>query len=280
MDPHSPSPRPDVLIVGGFLTEPFQYGPLRDRLLARGAASVAIANVHAIDWIAAGIAGLGPLLVRTGVAVRRAHRQAGRRPLLVVGHSGGGILARLALSPEPFDGRRADVRDAVAAVVTLGTPHGLARADVRWRHPGVTAAAFLDGVPASGPGDVRTAFVTVGSSAIADTASDDAPLVARLANLPFRLVVGRMGAAGGDGIVGAAMAQLPGATQLPLDDATHGIVGTRWYGDAAIVDRWWPAAVAAWSGAIEARGTASAPPPDGSGPGVVPGFELDDRPGV
>jgi hypothetical protein len=248
-----PSPPPDVLIVGGFLTEPFQYGPLRDRLLRRGAASVAIANVHAIDWLASGLAGLGPLLVRSGLAVRRAHRAAGGRPMLVVGHSGGGILARLALSPVPFDGRKADVRDAVAALVTLGTPHGLARADVRWRHPGVTAAAFLERVPATGPGDPRTAIVTVGSSAIAGTVLDGAPLLARTANLPFRAVVGPMGLAGGDGIVGADAAHLPGAIQVRLDDATHGTLGDRWYGDDEVVDRWWPVARDAWASALEAR---------------------------
>jgi hypothetical protein len=85
--------RPDVLIAGGFLTEPFQYAPLRDRLLARGARSVRIAPVHVIDWLGSGLAGLGPLLVRTGLAVRRTHRAAGGRPVLVLAHSGGGILA-------------------------------------------------------------------------------------------------------------------------------------------------------------------------------------------
>jgi hypothetical protein len=242
-----------VLIVGGFLTEPFQYGPLRERLLRQGAASVAIANVHAVDWLAAGLAGLGPLLVRTGLAIRRAHRAAGGRPLLVVGHSGGGILVRLALSPKPFDGRRADVRDAVAALVTLGTPHGLARASVAWRHPGVTAAAFLDGVPQTAPGDPRVGFVTVGSSAVPSIDPTAAPLLARLANLPFRTVVGPIGEEGGDGIVDAGLQHLPGAIQLRLDDATHGTLGDRWYGDAAIVERWWPIARAAWVAALDAR---------------------------
>lgn len=248
-----PSPAPDVLIVGGFLTEPFQYGPLRDRLLRRGAASVTIANVHVLDWLASGLAGLGPLLVRTGLAIRQAHRGAAGRPLLVVGHSGGGILARLALSPVPFDGRKADVRDAVAALVTLGTPHGLAGADVRWRHPGVAAAAFLDGVPATGPGDPRTGFVTVGSTAVVEAPAAGAPILARTANLPFRAVVGPMGLTGGDGIVGADMAHLPGAVQLRLDDATHGTLGDRWYGDDAIVERWWPVARTAWEHALGAR---------------------------
>ncbi len=243
-----------MLIVGGFLTEPFHYRRLRERLLRRGARSVAIANVHAVDWLAAGLVGLGPLLLRTGLAVRRAHRAAGGdRPLLVVGHSGGGILTRLALSPEPFDGRRADVRDAVGCLVTLGTPHGLAHAPVLLRHQGVRAAAFLDGVPETGPGDPRRRFVTVGSRAIDASISARAPWWLRALDLPYRLVVGAMGEDGGDGIVGLAAAHLAGARQVTLDDATHGTLGSRWYGDEPIVDRWWPEALAAWRDALTAR---------------------------
>ena len=100
------SDAPDVLILGGLLTPALGYRPLRRRLLARGARSVTIAPIHAIDWMAAGLVGLGPLTIRAGLAIRRTHRLAGRRPLLLVGHSGGGILARLALSPEPYEGRR------------------------------------------------------------------------------------------------------------------------------------------------------------------------------
>ena len=114
--------RPHVLILGGLMTEPFMYRRLRRRLLARGANDVDIAPLHLVDWVA-GVAGLGPLLLRSGVAVRRAHRaRAGGRPLLVVAHSGGGILARLAMAPEPFDGRHAGVADAVGCLGSRWAP--------------------------------------------------------------------------------------------------------------------------------------------------------------
>ena len=96
--------RPHVLIVGGFLTSPPLYWSMRDALLARDVASVSIAPVWTPDWFLAGWVGLGPLMRRTGKAVVRAHRLAGGRPLLVIGHSAGGVLARLATSPEPYQG--------------------------------------------------------------------------------------------------------------------------------------------------------------------------------
>lgn len=253
-----------MLIVGGFLTEPVLYRALRDRLLERDAASVGVAPIHVVDWAAAGIAGLGPLLVRTGLTVRRTHRRTGGRPILVVGHSGGGILARLALSPVAYDGRIAAVGDAVGAVVTLGTPHGLHAAQLRWRHPGARAAAFLAQVDASTPSgsiasDRRTPVVTVGSTAVPALSSRHAPVAARLANLPFRLVAGPIGPSGGDGIVGVDLAHLPGARQVTLADATHGTFGPRWYGDAAVIDRWWPVALDAWREALEARSRGGSP---------------------
>ena len=44
---------PTVLLIGGFLTSPPFYWPLRDRLLARGAAAVVTANMWTPDWLVA-----------------------------------------------------------------------------------------------------------------------------------------------------------------------------------------------------------------------------------
>ncbi|MFN8620942.1 MAG: hypothetical protein U0869_09395 [Chloroflexota bacterium] len=250
MDPDDA--RPDVLIVGGLLTPPLGYRPLRRRLEARGARSVTIAPVHAVDWLAAAFVGLGPLMTRTGLAIRRAHRLAGRRPLLVVGHSGGGVLARLALSPEPYAGRRIAASDAVGCLVTLGTPHGLGGQPLRWRHAGAEAAAFLEQAapPAAIPG---TAFVTVGSDGVPAGAWETMPAALRLANLPYRLIVGPVGPEGGDGIVGTTLTRLDGATHLTLHEARHGTLGSPWYGDDRIVDQWWPVALAAWRESVARR---------------------------
>ena len=101
--------------------------------------------------------------------------------------------------------------------------------------------------------------------------------MARLRNAPYRLVVGPVGPAGGDGIVGVDLAHLPGARQVTLPDATHGTFGARWYGDEAVIDRWWSVALEAWRGAVDARSRANSPSgdaapgsPDQSEPGSAP----------
>jgi hypothetical protein len=252
--------RPHVLIVGGVLTEPLAYRHLADRLREHGAASVTVAPVHVIDWLAAAVGGLGPLLVRAGLAIRRTAARTGGAPLLVVGHSGGGILARLAMAPEPFEGRHAGVAGDVGALVTLGTPHDLARATVGLRHPGVAAARWLARTTPGAWFAPATGYLTVASRATAGGPTAPARPLARFSSLPFRLLVGPIGPRGGDGIVDADLAHLEGARQLTFPDVLHGVVGAPWYGDADVVERWWPVALDAWRCALDARARVAAGP--------------------
>lgn len=223
---------------------------MRRRLLARGAASVTVAPLHVPDWLAAGLVGFGPMLARLGGAIRRAEAAGGGQPLLVVAHSGGGIVARLAMSETSFRGRRSAVAASVGALVTLGTPHGLAGAGVRSAHSGVVAARFLDRHGPRRPVAPTTAYLTVGSDFVRPR-----PLTwwEGLVSRGFGAIVGPLPAEGGDGIVSATAAHLAGAEQLTFRDVRHGHIGGPWYGDDEIVDRWWPRAVELWRDALAAR---------------------------
>lgn len=232
---------------------------MRQRLLARGAATVSIAPLHVPDWLAAGLVGFGPMLTKLGRAIRRAEVAAGGDPLLVVAHSGGGIVTRLAMSETSFRGRRSAVAPSMGALVTLGTPHGLARLPVRSAHSGIEAARFLDR-HASGDRFVpATAYLTVGSDFVRPDRLVRGgrvwPLTwwDRLLRRGFAAIVGPLPAEGGDGIVPVTAAHLAGAEQLTFHDVRHGHIGGPWYGDDEIVDRWWPRAVELWRGALAAR---------------------------
>lgn len=259
---------PHVLIVGGYLTQPLSYGPLRRRLLARGAASVTIAPVHIPDWLAAAMVGFGPLLLRTGLAVRRVHRAAGDTPIIVVGHSAGGLLSRLAMSDIPFRGRRMAVSDRVGALVTLGTPHELAQQPFSFAHAGIEAAAFLSRHAPGARFAPRTAYVTVGSDLVRPTVAPARHLWDRLLGALFRFAVGPTTDAGGDGIVQLSAVHLSGARQLSFHDVRHGHFGSPWYGDDEVVDRWWPVAVELWREALAVREGAGAGAPRRSSPSV------------
>lgn len=250
-------PRPAVLIVGGFATLPINYWRMRRRLLRRGAERVDIAPVRTPDWLIGALLGLGPILHRTGRAIQRTYELGGRRPIIVIGHSGGGIAARLAMAHVPFNGRVAGVAEQVGCLVTLGTPHGLAGLPNRFRHAGHSAAAFLDRATPGAYFAPRTAYLTVGSR-FPNAAFPG--LSGRLAKEVFSIAVGNDTQALGDGIVPYSSVHLDGAQQLTYDDVRHGIIGAPWYGDDAIIDRWWPTALRLWHSALEARAPGIAQP--------------------
>ncbi|HEY5488932.1 MAG TPA: alpha/beta fold hydrolase, partial [Candidatus Limnocylindrales bacterium] len=93
-----------MLIVGGFATLPPNYLGLRRRLIGRGAARVDICQLWTPDWLLAGMVGFGPIMRRAGRAIAATYRAGGHRPIIVIGHSAGGIVARLAMSERPFKG--------------------------------------------------------------------------------------------------------------------------------------------------------------------------------
>lgn len=232
---------------------------MRGRLVARGAASVTIAPVHLPDWLGAGIVGFGPLLLRTGLAVRRVHRLAEGEPILVVAHSAGGILARLAMSDVPFRGRRTAVADRIGALVTLGTPHDLASQSVPLAHAGMEAAAFLARHAPGAWHAPKTAYLTVGSDLVRPPAARARHLWDRSRGGVFRFIVGPSLATGGDGIVQSDSAHLADARRLTFSDVRHGHLGGPWYGDDAIIDRWWPVALELWRDASTARRASPTP---------------------
>jgi len=264
-------PAPVVLVLGGFLTSPPLYRPFVRRLRERGAADVVVARVWLMDWLLAAGRGLGPILTRSGRALleasRRSETASGGAPVLVVGHSAGGMSARLLTSPEPFAGRRLNASSRMGAIVTLGTPHVVAAATGRRNRVGAHAAAFANRVVPGPWAAPRTGYLAVASRAVAGR--QDGSAAERRAWATYRELApgsgdddGHLDAAAlmgdgspaGDGLIPLASALLPGAPSLVLDDALHGQQpGRDWYGSDRFLDRWWPLAMDAWTGALRAR---------------------------
>ncbi len=243
--------QPHVVIIGGWLTEPLNYRPFRRRLLDRGVARVTLAPIHLPDWALLGLVGMGPVLLRGGRTIREA-RRASDAPLLVIGHSTGGLVARLAMAPEPLDGRVARVADDVGCLVTLGTPHRFPPS-VPWRHPLVVATEHLDRVAPGAWNAPRTGYLTVGSTLTRPATRGRIRSAVQLANRVLLRFVGDVPGGRGDGLVGDALSRLDGATHLSYPDVRHGALGAPWYGDAEILDRWWPTALEVWREALAAR---------------------------
>jgi hypothetical protein len=266
--PHAPAwadavldgrpPRPTVLVLGGFLMSPPVYRPFARRLLDRGVADVVIGGVWTPDWLLAAKRGLGPIVTRSGRALLAASERSAAvslgAPVLVIGHSAGGMSARLLTSPVPFDGRRLNASGRMGAIVTLGTPHVVTSGGEMGNRVGAEAAAFANREipgPCFAP---RIGYLAVASTVSpgrrdgTQTERRDWGMYQRLLPDPSVALVD------GDGLIPLGSALLPGAPSIILDDARHGQwPGRDWYGSDGPMDRWWPAALETWRAALRAR---------------------------
>jgi pimeloyl-ACP methyl ester carboxylesterase len=165
--------------------------------------------------------------------VRQAAQRSATGKVTLIGHSTGGVLGRLYLSPEPFLGRTYRGLERVDRLITLGSPHyntgGLARGGClsRWveqRYPGAYYAPEVAYVSVAG----RLRRGDLGGSR-----------AERWAYQTYRDLCGD-GAVWGDGLIPVASALLQGARPVTLEGVSHfpGF-GQHWYGDAEIVRQWW-----------------------------------------
>lgn len=250
-------PAPVVLVLGGFITSPPLYRPFERRLRERGAADVVVASVWTMDWLLAARRGLGPILTRSG----RALLEAGARsdavalgaPVLVVGHSAGGVSARLLTSPEPYAGRRLNAAGRIGAIVTLGTPHMVAEPAPGRPRMGAENARFANTVVPGPHFAPTTGYLAVGSRY--RTGRRDGTPGERRTWRAYSLISGIDDPViEGDQLIPLPSALLPGAPSLVLDGASHGQGFARaWYGSDPFFDQWWPVALETWRAALRAR---------------------------
>jgi pimeloyl-ACP methyl ester carboxylesterase len=242
---------PAVLLVGGLFTSPIWYRHLRGALLARGAARFSVAPVWFWHWLHAGFVGAERSASVVAEAVERLHAADGR-PILLIGHSGGGILARLALSSRPFGRARRARPGSVGALVTLGTPHLATRFGGTIGRHGLRAIRFLqaqDGAPSSA---ASPWLMTVGGR-LGDDDGHRSRLRSVVSTLSYRALLGPAGtAAAGDGLCPLSCALAPDGERLALHGIAHApFLGAPWYLSSRALDGWWDRAVSLWGRSVD-----------------------------
>ena len=228
----SPTIMQPIVIFGGFLSFPGAYRGMRDTLAQITRQPVWIVEARSYDWIRT-ISRIGwtYLLRKLKRAVHQAVRHSTTGKITVVGHSAGGVMARLYLSPKPFLGHAYRGLDYVDHLITLGSPHynqrgGRMRRWVDEQYPGAYFAPQVKYMSVAGKivrGNRRGSFRE------------------RWADRVYERLSGE-GSAWGDGLVPVASALLHESRQVTLDGVSHFTgFGGPWYGTAEIVRRWWNA---------------------------------------
>ena len=225
VDPHQP-----VVILGGFLITEEAYQPMAEAIRKSGAADVLVVPVSRLDWLLTSWGfGWRRVLDRVAAAVEQQQTLSTSGQVTLVGHSSGGVMLRLYLSDEDFQGRRYGGSDRCNRLVTLGSPHQAIRATplramVDRRYPGCHHPE-VDYVAVAGELDLSAAMASAFSR--------------RSAAGSYRSITGDASVSG-DGLVPVSSALLKDARHQVLAATAHGgLFGSLWYGSPERVHAWW-----------------------------------------
>jgi pimeloyl-ACP methyl ester carboxylesterase len=228
-----------VVILGGFMSSDQVYRGLRGRLAHLSKEPVHLVATRSYQWATvAAPPGWLYLLGKLDQTVRRAVVASATGKVTLVGHSAGGLLARMYLSPEPLLGKAYAGLERVSHLITLGSPHYNQR---RWLHGGLMSRWLESHYPGAfyAPGVKYTAVA--GRSLRGDPSGS---LPERHAYRFYRHLTGD-GEEWGDGLVPVSSALLSGADEVVLDGVGHFAgFGAQWYGSEQVVAAWWQAAQA------------------------------------
>ena len=227
-----------IVILGGFLITQEAYQPMRQRLAelsGQALERVELVPVGRLEWLLTVFPwAWAGILNRVAAAVERQASGSPTGAVTLVGHSSGGIMARLFLDDRPFEGRRWKGRARVNTLVMLGSPHTALKATplrqkVARELPGCAFAPAVRYVSVAGAVDLDPAR---------GEASDTAR---RMAPTAYRNSTGDANDQG-DGLVPVRSALLEGSEAVVLEGVAHGgAFGPRWYGSPEVVTRWWAA---------------------------------------
>ena len=218
--------------MGGFLSSQHTYRKTQQFLQRISGQKVWIVPVHLYSWLGSiTLSGWVRILNRLNETVLNAVKESKTGKVTLIGHSSGGILGRLFLSPEPLKGHSYNGLDIVNMLITLGSPH--------YNHKG---AALRQWVEEKYPGayfdpDVR--YVSVVGKAI--RGNKRGSLKERRIHWFYKTLCGR-GDAWGDGVVPLPSALLKGSHHIVVDGLRHySRFKHPWYGTEESIRSWWDA---------------------------------------
>jgi pimeloyl-ACP methyl ester carboxylesterase len=225
-----------IVIFGGFLSADRVYFALRESLAALTGQQVSVVQTRSIDWLpSVSQVGWAVLLRKLDRAVRAAAQISATGKVTLIGHSAGGVLSRLYLSPRPFYGEAFRGYERVAHLITLGSPHH--------NRGGLTRGGYMSRwIEQHYPGAAYTPLVSytavAGQSLRGDARGTPRE---RMAYRTYRSISGR-GNEWGDGLVPVSAALLRNARHITLPGVAHySVFGSEWYGSESIIPLWWQA---------------------------------------
>tara|TARA_Y100001968_G_C19454192_1_gene771077 strand:- start:12158 stop:12853 length:696 start_codon:yes stop_codon:yes gene_type:complete len=219
-----------IIILGGFLISEEAYEPMANWLRQNINNDVTIINTSKLEWLYTSWPfGWVGLLDKVDKEVSRAIKRSINGKVTLIGHSSGGVMLRLYLSTDDFQGRRYSGKDNIGHLITLGSPHQAIKA--------TKLRAFVDyNYPGSYFKEVK--YISVGG--VLDINGENATRFAkRVSANSYKSITGKNNSIG-DGLVPLSSSLLKDSRQIILKDTSHSkIFGKDWYGSLIRVSGLW-----------------------------------------
>lgn len=227
-----------ILIVGGFGASWNIYQPLRKTLATVSGRPVFLTRLEMLDWLSVIVSDdYSNLLKRLHISVTDTLRRTDASRLLILGHSAGGVLARIYMGDQPYGPEKLVYNgfQQVATLVTIGTPHTTPK---RGRFGGLNQIGFVQtNYPGAYWRFIR--YVSVISPSIKGARSG-APH--ERGACESYMMLSNECEQWGDGVVPVSCSQLDGAWNVSVDGIRHDPRPDErpWYGqDEQTVRLWW-----------------------------------------
>jgi pimeloyl-ACP methyl ester carboxylesterase len=221
-----------LVIIGGYLTSPEDFADLA-RLLAAPpyACQVFVAPISRGRWAITRDWDFRRVIAIVRATVERALSTSGAEQVDVLAHSVGGMVARMYLGEQPYNGEVYGGHRYVRRLIMLGTPH---HSQERWTRNSISFVN--DSYPGAFYPEVR--YTSVIGRVI--RGNPHGTIIERVSSSSYVTVSGPgFAEAWGDGITTMECAALSGAEYLAVPGVTHSpFHGQPWYGDPAGLGRW------------------------------------------
>ena len=187
-------------------------------------------QITKIDWLKTNtVKGWGNILNKVDNCVKNVIKETNAKKIDLIGHSSGGVMLRLYLSKDIFNGKKYGGSDFTSNLITLGSPHQAKRATpLRKLVDEKFPENFFKNVN----------YVSIGGEL--EVKSSDSSLITKLfAKNSYKSISGEQTSIG-DGLVPLSASLLNGSQKIILPKTSHSkIFGETWYGTNDRINEWY-----------------------------------------
>ena len=187
-------------------------------------------QITKIDWLKTNtVKGWGNILNKVDNCVKNVIKETNAKKIDLIGHSSGGVMLRLYLSKDLFNGKKYGGSDFTSNLITLGSPHQAKRAtSLRKLVDEKFPENFFKNVN----------YVSIGGEL--EVKSSDSSLITKLfAKNSYKSISGEQTSIG-DGLVPLSASLLNGSQKIILPKTSHSkIFGETWYGTNDRINEWY-----------------------------------------